>query len=94
MKSGAGDEPHDDDTYSSSECPGTAEHRRGTPGENTERVADYAKEIAFLLVLSYFFELSSFHGITLASHLMQQLRACARSDRNFCIASPLILVER
>ena len=52
MKSGAGDEPHEDDTYSSSECPGAAEHRRGTPGENTERVADYAKEIAFLLVLS------------------------------------------
>jgi hypothetical protein len=28
-------------------------------------------------LLSYFFELSSFHGITLASHLMRQLRAYA-----------------
>jgi len=52
MKSGSGNEPDEDDKYSSSKCPCAAEHHRGAAGENAERVADYAKEIAFFLVLS------------------------------------------
>ena len=51
MKSGASKEPDEDDKHSSSKCPSAAEHHRGATGENTERVANYAKEIVFFLVL-------------------------------------------
>ncbi len=52
MKSGASDEPEEDDKHSSTKCPCAAEHHRRATGENTERVADDAKEIVFSLVLS------------------------------------------
>lgn len=51
MKSGASKEPDEDDKHSSSKCPGAAEHHRGATGENTEHVANYAKEIVFFLAL-------------------------------------------
>ena len=52
MKHRPGQEPNEDDKHSSSKCPGAPEHHRGTAGENTERIANYAKEIVFFLALS------------------------------------------
>src|SRR5438876_4765228 len=45
MKRGASDEPDEDDKHSSSKRPRAAEHDRAAVGENTERIANYAKEI-------------------------------------------------
>jgi len=51
MKGRAGNEPNEDHKNSSGKCPCTAEHHGGTAREDTERVTDDTKEIAFLLVL-------------------------------------------
>ena len=50
VKNGAGNEPDDNDQQSCSKCPGAAEHAGRTPREDTERVTDDAKKIAFLFV--------------------------------------------
>ena len=75
MKSGSGNEPDADDKHGPGKGPGAAQQNRRPAGENTERVAHYAEEIVVFLVLFYFFELSLFHSITLASRPMRQLRA-------------------
>ena len=75
MKRGSGNEPDANDKHGPSKCPGAAQQNRRPAGENTERVAHYAEEIVVFLVLFYFFELSLFHSITLASRPMRQLRA-------------------
>lgn len=51
VKNGASNEPDDNDQQSCSKCPGAAEHAGGTPREDTKRVTDDAKKIAFLFVL-------------------------------------------
>ena len=39
MKRGSGNEPDNNDKHGPRKCRGAAQHRRGAPGENTERVA-------------------------------------------------------
>ena len=77
MKSGAGNEPDEDDKHSSGKCPCAAEHDRGAAREETKCIAYDAKEIVFSLVLLQFFELNLLHNVTLASRPMRQLRASA-----------------
>jgi len=50
MKSGTSEEPDGDHKHSSTKGPGAAENHGGMARKNTERVADEAKEIAFLVV--------------------------------------------
>ena len=52
MKGGSSNEPDSNNEHGPGKRPGAAEHHRGAPGENTERVADYTKEIVYFLVLS------------------------------------------
>jgi len=51
VKCGASDKPNKDDEQSAGECPGAAHHDGRTTREDTERVTDDAKQIAFSFVL-------------------------------------------
>src|SRR5436305_12485810 len=57
MKSGASEEPDGNHKHSSSKCPGAAENHGGMARENAKCVADDTKEIAFLFVFLWFFDL-------------------------------------
>jgi hypothetical protein len=65
MKSGASEEPDSNHKHSSSKCPGAAENHGRMARENTEHVADDAKEIAFLLAFSQFLDLGFIQRATL-----------------------------
>lgn len=55
MKRRAGEDPNEDDEHRPAKGPGTAKHGGRMARENSERITDNAKEIAFSLVFLKFF---------------------------------------
>jgi hypothetical protein len=86
MKSGASEDPDEDDEHSPAKGPGAAKHGGRMACENSERITDEAKEIALLFVFFSFFDLSLLHSLTLTSHPMRRARA---QDRESTLAFAL-----
>lgn len=64
MECGPGKQPNDNDEHSSAKRPGAAEQDGGTICEDTKRVANDTKDIAFLLMFLQFFFLGLVHDAT------------------------------
>src|SRR5438105_2560626 len=75
MKSGASQEPDNNDKHSCAKRPCAAKHDGGTVRKDAERVTDNAKEIVFLLVFFQFFGLGFVHNTINFSRLPLRLRA-------------------